>query len=177
MKKIQQLREHLIAQISHFQTNPDGFTIRADTGVPICSMGNNLSIEYRYTVQILFLDYADDIDSIMIPLMLWLSTHQSELLVDPVKAKTAITFEIDVIDNSKCDIMIRLPLTERHIAQKNQDGSLNITVPDEPQYETNLPADSFQSSDQNGNLLFEWQSTNDTSLAVHLPFPTKKIKE
>ncbi|MEG6992128.1 phage tail protein, partial [Pseudomonas aeruginosa] len=45
-----------------------------------------------------------------------------------------------VLDNSKVDLSIKLPLTERVIVKKLDDGRLEVTHPDEPQLEPFLPA-------------------------------------
>ncbi|OUY08704.1 phage tail protein [Acinetobacter populi] len=173
MKKIQQLREYLINSIAGLKTNPDTMQIKAMSGNPVCSMGNNLNIEYRYNVELILVDFANDLDLLMIPLLVWISEHQSDLLVNPDKAKTTINFEMDVIDNSKVDIRVTFPLTERHIINNN-DGQLNINVPAEPQYQPFWPAQTLELQDQEGSTLVSFQTADQKGAALEMPFPTKR---
>ena len=173
MKKMQQLREHLISSISQLQTNPDQLEMKVTAGTPACGMGTNLNIEYRYTTQLTIYDFSHDVDIVMIPLLIWLSEHQSELLVDPNKAKTSINIEMDVIDNSKADVRITFPLTERHLV-KAIDGKLQVEVPAEPQYDAFWPQQSLTLEDQDGTPLVTFTTADEQGSALTMPFPTKR---
>lgn len=173
MKKLQQLREFLIHSVYELKNDPDRLLLKAESGVPVCSMGDNLSTEYRYTARIMILDFASDIDAIMIPILIWISEHQNELLVNPEIAKSAINFEIDVIDNSKVDIAITIPLTERHIASIDENGIININVPPEPQYEPFWPSQEYELQDNAGNTFARWTSADKTGSALSVPYPSK----
>ena len=69
----------------------------------------------------------------MLPILGWASVNQSELLENLDKSAEGIKFEADVLDNSKVDLSIRLPLTERVIVGRDAEGNTTITHPGEPQ--------------------------------------------
>lgn len=49
------------------------------------------------------------------------------------KLTEGIKFEADALDNSKVDLSIRLPLTERVVIGRDAEGNTTITQPGEPQ--------------------------------------------
>ena len=75
------------------------------------------------------------------------------------KSKDAFKFETVVLDNGTVDLALTLPLTERVIVKRNDDGTLNVSFPDEPQHEKALPSQLFKMIDsKTGQTLAEWQS-------------------
>lgn len=93
-----------------------------------------MSFEYGYQLQIILTDFAGHPDTVMLPLLTWVRVHQSELLANLDKSAEGITFEADVIDQSKVDMSITLPLTERVVVRKRDDGGFDLSRPPEPQY-------------------------------------------
>ncbi len=67
-----------------------------------------------------------------IPLFAWILVNQRELMENVDRSKTAVAFEADVLDNSKVDLSIKLPLTERVIVKRQDDGNLVVSHPPEP---------------------------------------------
>lgn len=74
----------------------------------------------------------------MLPLLGWLSVHQSELLENVSKTEDGIQFEADILDNSKVDMSLRLPLTERVVIGRDDQGNTTIRHPGEPQRAADL---------------------------------------
>ncbi len=59
--------------------------------------------------------------------------NQSELLENLIKSANGIRFEADLLDSSKVDLSLTLPLTERVVVEKNADGKTTVRHPGEPQ--------------------------------------------
>lgn len=133
MNKPDNLRTHLLATIAELKHNPDRLLIFIDNGKVRCTAAASLSFEYSFDLQIILTDFAGHPDSIMLPLLGWLSVHQSELLENLNKSANGIQFEADVLDNSKVDMSLTLPLTERVVVGKDDEGNTTIRHPGEPQ--------------------------------------------
>ena len=133
MNKPENLRTHLLATIPELKHNPDRLLIFIDNGKVRCTAAASLSFEYSFDLQIILTDYAGHADSVTLPLLGWLSVHQSELLENLNKAADGIKFEADILDNSKVDMSLTLPLTERVVVGKDNHGNTTIRHPGEPQ--------------------------------------------
>lgn len=133
MNKPDSLRAHLLATIAELRHDPDRLLTFIDNGKVRCTAAASLSFEYSYDLKIILTDYAGHPDSVMLPLLGWLSVNQSELLENLDKSAQGIKFEADVLDNSKVDLSILLPLTERVVVAKDAGGNTTVKHPGEPQ--------------------------------------------
>ncbi|CAI8909039.1 phage tail protein [Pseudomonas zeae] len=133
MNKPENLREHLLATVAELKHNPDRLLIFIDNGKIRCTAAQTLSFEYNFDLQVILTDFAGHPDSVMLPLLGWLSIHQAELLENLSKAADGIRFEADILDNSKVDFSLTLPLTERVVIGKDEHGNTTICHPGEPQ--------------------------------------------
>ncbi|UVL42392.1 phage tail protein [Pseudomonas sp. B21-040] len=133
MNKPDSLRTHLLATIAELKHNPDRLLIFIDNGKVRCTAAASLSFEYSFDLQIILTDFAGHPDSVMLPLLGWLSVHQSELLENLSKSVDGIQFEADVLDSSKVDMSLTLPLTERVVVGQDDEGNTTIRHPGEPQ--------------------------------------------
>jgi len=158
MNKPDSLRNHLLAAVPGLRNDPDRLLVFIDNGTVRSTAAVGLSFEYAYTLNVMLTDFAGHPDALMIPLLAWLMVNQHELIANLEKGKEAIRFEADVLDNSKVDLSIELALTERVIVKKQDDGTLQVSHPDEPQLEPFLPAGDWKLY-AGGELLAEWQST------------------
>ena len=129
MNKPEHLRAHLLSTIAELKHNPDRLLIFIDNGKVRCTAATSLSFEYSFDLQIILTDYAGHPDSVMLPILGWASVNQSELLENLDKSAEGIKFEADVLDNSKVDLSIRLPLTERVVVGRDAEGNTTITHP------------------------------------------------
>jgi hypothetical protein len=132
MNKPTSLRAHLLASVPELKNNPDRLLIFIDKGTLRCTAAPTLSWEYTYTLQVILTDYPGHPDTVMLPLLGWVSVHQSELLENLEKAKEGIGFEADVLDANKVDLLFSLPLTERVVVGEDASGQTTITHPGEP---------------------------------------------
>lgn len=133
MNKPESLRAHLLATIPELQHSPDRLLIFIDNGKVRCTAAASLSFEYSYELQIILTDFAGHPDSVMLPVLGWISVHQIELLENFNKSAEGIQFEADILDNSKVDLSLSLPLTERVVVGKDHQGNTTIRRPGEPQ--------------------------------------------
>lgn len=133
MNKHESLRAHLLATVAELKHSPNELLIFIDNGKIRCTAAQSLSFEYSFDLQIILTNFAGHPDSVMLPLLGWLSVNQSDLLENLDKVKTGIQFEADIIDTSKVDLSLTLPLTERVIVGKDADGNTTIKHVGEPQ--------------------------------------------
>lgn len=133
MNKPESLRAHLLATVAELKHNPDRLLIFIDNGKIRCTAAATLSFEYSFDLQVILTDFAGHPDSIMLPLLGWISVHQSELLENLNKSADGIQFEADILDNSKVDLSLTLPLTERVVVGKDDEGKTTVRHPGEPQ--------------------------------------------
>ena len=132
MNKPDSLRTHLLATISELKHNPERLLMFIDNGKVRCTAAASLSFEYSFDLQIILTDFAGHPDSVMLPVLGWLRVHQSELLENLNKSADGIQFEADILDNSKVDMSLTLPLTERVVIGKDDKGNTTVGHPGEP---------------------------------------------
>lgn len=134
MLKLASLRALLTQCVPEFVTNPDRLIVMGDNGQLVATGTASLSFEYRYTASITVMDYTGHADALMVPIIAWVKTNQSELLDNPQKRENAIRFSIYPLDTGACDIGIELDLTERAVVKALPDHPTRLTVthPDEP---------------------------------------------
>lgn len=173
MNKPNSLREHLLAAVPGLKPNPDRLLMFIDSGKIRCTAAAGLSFEYAYTLQIILTDFAGHPDSVMLPILGWLRVNQSELLANLDKSAEGLKFEADVLDQSKVDLSITLPLTERVIVKRLADGTLDVSHADEPQY------DPYEDQGEitlyaNGEPLASWQPpASPDGMALNMPHPKR----
>lgn len=156
MKKPNQLREYLLKAIPDLSPDQDRLLIFTNNGHLRSTMVGGYSFEMAYTLDLTITDYAGDVDVIGVVLFTWIAEFQSELMANHEKGKQAITFEAELIDNSKYDISFQIPLTERVIVKKNADGKLELSYPAEPQYTQFEQPTNVTLTDSSGHELASW---------------------
>lgn len=178
MNKPDSLRAHLLASVPELKHDPDRLLIFIDNGKVRCTAASSLSFEYAYDLQIILTDFAGHPDSIMLPLLGWLQVNQSELMTNLEKSADGIKFEADIIDNSKVDMSLTLPLTERVLVKKQDDGTHSLKHAAEPQY---TPYEAIEGPIQvfaNGILVAEWQAPLPAdNMALASPHPQRPGNE
>lgn len=158
MKKPNSLRDHLLSAIRELNRDPDRMLIFVDEGKIRCTMSSGLSFEYEYKLNLLLTDYAGELDAVMIPLFDWIRTNQPELMANLDKNKDSFKFEAVLQNNDAVDLELSIPLTERVIVKRLDDGTLDIKFPDEPQYTRAEAAQPYRLLDKQGNVMAEWVS-------------------
>lgn len=162
MKKPDTLRAALTAAMPDLANDPDRFLVFIDNGALHASYAPGLSFEYAYTLNIIITDFTGDPNAVMVPLLMWVSVNQSELMDNVDKRRDGIQFEADILDNARCDLSIKLQLTERVIVKRAGDGVLTMTHVDEPQPEGAYPPGHWQlyvsGPGVDDQLIAEWDS-------------------
>lgn len=138
MLKPNSLRAHLTAAIPELSVNPDKIVILVKNGNIAAAGAGSLSFEYRYTLNVIVLDYSSHADAIIVPLLAWLETHQIELFDNVELRDKAIRFEAEFLNKETVDLSIEIDLTERVIvaiadtAQTEVSSRYTITHVPEP---------------------------------------------
>lgn len=143
MYKPESLRALLAAVHPELARDPDRLVVFIDEGSMVSTNAEGLSFEYRYTLNLVFTDYAGHPDAIMVPLLTWIKIHQSELLANPAN-RERIAFEADLLSNNAVDLSIKIPLTERVGVHPRAGGGHNVEHYPEPQLEVVLQAQHWQ---------------------------------
>lgn len=117
MIKLQALRQHLLEAVPDLKRGPEKLLTFVQDGGVAFARGQHLSHEYRVDAQIVITDYSGSLDTLMIPLLQWLSRYQPDL--DPDEA---IRLEAEVLSNDAWDIALTVRLTERVIALVDCDA-------------------------------------------------------
>lgn len=127
MNKPDSLKAHLLAAVPELRNNGDRLVIFIDNGRVRSTSAESLSFEYAYDLQVILTDFAGHPDSVFLPLLGWLLVNQSDLLANLTKVQDGITFEADLLDRSKVDLGIVLPLTERVVVKRREDGRYDVS--------------------------------------------------
>ncbi|WP_038343001.1 phage tail protein [Acinetobacter sp. A47] len=160
MKKPESLRQHMLNAVSELRRDPERMLIFTEEGNIRSTLANGLSFEYEYELSFILTEYAGDLAAVMIPLLQWVRVNQHELMVNLGKNKDAFKFETVILNNNTVHLSMSFPVTERVIVQRLPDGTLDISYPDEPKYETAAEPTLFKMHDQKtGELLAEWLSS------------------
>lgn len=131
MIKPGQLRDHLLKAVPGLAANPDRLLVFVEDGHVSSAYSHNLSFSYAYTLNLIITDFGGNPDSIMLPVLQWLTRHQPELLANPAR-RGEVKFEVDVLANDLVDVSLTLPLTERVVVNPDADGGLTLTNAPEP---------------------------------------------
>ncbi|MHA6077860.1 phage tail protein [Pseudomonas aeruginosa] len=170
MNKPDSLKAHLLAAVPELRNNGDRLVIFIDNGRVRSTSAESLSFEYAYELQVILTDFAGHPDSVFLPLLGWLLVNQSDLLANLTKVQDGITFEADMLDRSKVDLGIVLPLTERVVVKRREDGRYDVSHPEEPLLTEAIEIDGPMQMFANGELLAEWTPPKPTE-AVMLETP------
>lgn len=122
MLKPASLRSTIEAALPDLARDPDRLLVFIDEGTVRCTAATSLSFEYGYTLRVVVTDYARHADTLIVPVLRWVATHQPELLANFDMQKTGIRFEADLLNKSSMDLSILLTLTERVVVSANPDA-------------------------------------------------------
>ncbi|AIU88993.1 MULTISPECIES: phage tail protein [Pectobacterium] len=147
MLKAELLRKAISEQVPWLRENPDQLVVYVQKGNAISTGARSASFEYRYTLEVLAMDYPHSIDTLMVPVLMWARIYQPDLLLNPERRKTGITFEADLLSNSTADLLIRIQADEAVIVTRNEAGEINA------RHRTDPPPDPMEGQDAWGLLV------------------------
>lgn len=156
MYKPTSLREHLTASLPDLKRDPHRLIVLITDGNVECSAGGSLSWLYRYTLRVLITDWTGHADAVMAPLLLWLQTHQHELLAN--RDRKGIRFEAEYISQHSLDLLIELDLTETVLvrAMDEPKGAMELQHKREVPGPLDTPIPEHWSFWFQGEKLAEW---------------------
>lgn len=131
MNKAASLRRALESACPALAANPDQLLMYIDNGHVAARLGG-LGFEYRYTVTLVLLDFAANLDTVIVPIIAWLQTHQPSLLQNPDSASKAIRYRSEQLTHSSTDIELQLDLSER-VRVTVSDSNATVEHLPEPQ--------------------------------------------
>lgn len=122
MNKLHLLRTHLVGAVPALARDPDRLLTFVEEGSVEFRRGRDLTHEYQYAAQLVLTDFADELDTVMLPLLQWLAEYQPD--VDPTEA---VSFEAEILSNRSVDLALRVRLTERVIAKVDcEAGTIRV---------------------------------------------------
>src|SRR5690554_5393237 len=128
MKKLEDLRKHVIANVPRLQRNPDKLLTFIEDGSVEFWPGANLSHMYTLPIRLIVLDYAGSVDDIIIPILAWLKVREPGF--DP---QNTISFEAELLNNKSYDISVTVNVTERVIVKPKESGlDIEHVLPEPP---------------------------------------------
>jgi P2 phage tail completion protein R (GpR) len=131
MNKATTFRRAIAGAVPELNADPDKLLVFVDAGHVIATAAPSLSFEYQYTLNAIITDFAGDADAVFVALIEWIQRNQSDLLANPDTRETGISFEVDHLTQTTCDLSIQLKLTETVIVATAADGTRKITHVDE----------------------------------------------
>ncbi|HCI5976898.1 TPA: phage tail protein [Klebsiella variicola subsp. variicola] len=132
MLKPNSLRKALTDAVPVLRSNPDMLRVFIDSGNNVATLARSLSYEKRYTLNIVVMDFTDDIDLLFVPVMAWLRVNQPDSMTTDEGRKKGFTWYADINNDSSIDVSISLLLTERTLV-KEADGALYVeNIPEPP---------------------------------------------
>lgn len=114
MKKAELLREALIAANTWCKANPELITVWVEKGSIETLATGESSFMYRYTIQVLAVDFPGQVDDLMLPIMAWVWHYQPDLLLNPDNNRK-VEFDADIISDDMADVLFKVPVWERVI--------------------------------------------------------------
>lgn len=130
MRKPADLRAHLVAALPELKRDAERLLLFVDGGALLSTAAPGRSFEYRYTLNVIATDMASDPDLLMAALVAWLHLNEPALEANPAY-REQVRFEVDVLANDKFDVSIKVPLSERVVVTRGDDGSISVTNPPE----------------------------------------------
>src|SRR5690554_4304167 len=173
MNKPGSLRKHLLTHIGELRNDPERLLTFVDDGKVRCTAAAGLSFEYGYNLQVIITDYGGHPNTVIIPLLDWLRTNQHELLANYQQNQDAIQFDAEIMANDLVDLSITLPLTERVIVKSLEDGTPDVSHPEEPQLTEHYPQQRYDMI-IDGEPVDSWTSGKPGAPDIVTPHPQRR---
>ncbi|MBX9816260.1 MAG: hypothetical protein A4S12_07045 [Proteobacteria bacterium SG_bin5] len=132
MIKLASLRAALQAALPALRVDPDRLAVFVDKGRTVARLTPALGYELRYECSLWLPEFVGGIDTVMVPLLLWLREHQPDLFQRFDRDDEAIVFAADILDPDRTNLLIRFELTEAvQLAARGDGSGWDITRPAE----------------------------------------------
>lgn len=120
MQKPERLKSILLQAVSGLAKDPTKLSMFIDEGRIAAHRSRSLSFEYRYKLSIVVMDYAGEVDDLMIPILAWIADEQPDLLERG--EQEPFSFESEILDTNAADVSIEIQLTERVTVERTAEG-------------------------------------------------------
>lgn len=128
MEKPALLRAEIQKHLPELRQNPDKLTMFVTNGQIIASKGT-LSHETKYRLSIMITDFVGNIDVLNAVVIAWLQEQNPQIIGPGATTPTDYSFEVEILSNNTCDILIELNLTERTAVLTDGAGNIHIEHP------------------------------------------------
>ncbi|MEX0738176.1 MAG: phage tail protein [Pseudohongiella sp.] len=136
MKKLADLRNHILTNVAGLKRNPDKLLTFIEDGNIEFWEGPNLSHMYSLPVRLIVTDFSGNVDELILPILSWLKVRQPGH--DPT---TTISFEAELLNNDSYDISITVNISET-VLVRSTDAGLDVEhLLPEPTLEMNEDAE------------------------------------
>lgn len=122
MNKLQSLRQVILAADIGLARNPDRLIVAARDGKIVSHNINSLGFEYQVSAEVIITDVEIHIDQIMIPILAWAKVNEPEMFERQKRGGAGIQIETEILDSSKVDLLVRIPIVEAVVVTLNPDG-------------------------------------------------------
>lgn len=129
MKKIDSLRDALLAATPELQQQPARLRMWVDRGSVQARQTESLSFAYGFRLNVLIMELATDISVLTLAITRWLRVNQPELLVP---GTDAFTFDVDILDNNTVDVLFEIAITQNVAVAPAPGGKFNLVDLPEP---------------------------------------------
>lgn len=132
MLKPDAIREIITRANPYLKRDPDKLQVFLEGGQIVAYGAASLSYEYRYTLNVIVMDYPNHADQIIVPMLAYLRTQQPELFENRDLAQNLIRFDAEILNQGTIDLSLQVDLTERVIVSQDEDNRLTATHVGEP---------------------------------------------
>ncbi|MEX1197797.1 MAG: phage tail protein [Pseudohongiellaceae bacterium] len=160
MKKLELLRKHMLDSVPGLKRDPDRLLTFIERGQIEFHRGQSLSHQYSVPVRIILTDHQGELNTVIVPLLQWLSRYQPDL--DP---QEAVSFDAELLSHHSWDLAIEVALTERVVATVDCDAGRIEVENRTPEFPIDAcPAEHWQlfmrdtESEEEFTLIAEWGS-------------------
>ncbi|PJI89073.1 phage tail protein [Sphingomonas koreensis] len=129
MKKIDSLRDALLAATPELQQQPARLRMWVDRGSVQARQTESLSFAYGFRLNVLIMELATDISVLTLAITRWLRVNQPELLAP---GTDAFTFDVDILDNNTVDVLFEIAITQNVAVTPAAGGKFNLVDLPEP---------------------------------------------
>ncbi|NKJ02813.1 phage tail protein [Novosphingobium sp. SG707] len=109
MLKINLLRDALMKAMPELKAAPKNLIMWVDRGKAQSRDTDDLSFAFEFQLNVLLVEFAGDIADFALAMLIWLRTNQPNVFA---MGADAFDFDVDILDNGKADVQIRLQLRQ-----------------------------------------------------------------
>ncbi|MBB3953389.1 phage tail protein [Novosphingobium sediminicola] len=137
MLKIDLLRDALMQAMPELKAAPKNLIMWVDRGKALSRDTADLSFAFEFQLNVLLVEFASDIATFALAILIWLRTNQPDLFA---LGADAFDFEVDILDNGKVDLQIRLQLRQNVTVAITPQGAKASYLPEPaPLFVDDLP--------------------------------------